>query len=604
MPGFDPDQFLADTAPSGASGSFDPDRFLAETAPRTSVPKAKETGVADSLMRGAASGATAGFADELYGLLGAVANPTGSDKGFWDRYELSRDYARRKDALSKEEHPVASGVGTAAGAIGSAFLPGMKLLNAGKGAGIAEMAGKGAIQGALTGAGEADKLSDVPDAAWSGAKVGGLVGGGLGVAGKVGGAVLDAMKPAKVASVLFNAPEEAVKRYIESPATVNAARPRSKLVEDFLGRVEGLKNDVVEGSQASRRTLDFEGEKMSGNELADIFKRHADDIVQRSEGVMDDPKKVAAVNWLRNMEKNYRPAIPEDTTSELAKFFEHASGEGGPTQAFFEAHKAGLPGGMTAADALAAEADRKLSTNRVKDLVQSLQRRTQYEVGPGQFHDVDDLIRQKVAGEVNAALKARSPVYASQMENVAKDSGILNGVADLAKSPQGFDNLLKRTQRGNTPHLMDSLKLFDERTGGGLLQELQESSVKDALNKGYIHGSRAVNAYGEAGAALGEKWLGVPGKFAGRLGGVALGATVDKYGGPMARGAVDMSAKLRSVVQSSDGLQKLGKYAGPLIDAAKRGNQSLAATHYVLDQTDPQYREKHKEIFGDPADRP
>jgi hypothetical protein len=32
--GFDPDKFLAETAPKQQTSSFDPDKFLAETAPK------------------------------------------------------------------------------------------------------------------------------------------------------------------------------------------------------------------------------------------------------------------------------------------------------------------------------------------------------------------------------------------------------------------------------------------------------------------------------------------------------------------------------------------------------------------------------------------
>ncbi len=175
------------------------------------------------------------------------------------------------------------------------------------------------------------------------------------------------------------------------------------------------------------------------------------------------------------------------------------------------------------------------------------------------------------------------------MKGVAEDSQILNGVSDLAKSPQGFDNLLKRTQRGNTPHIMDALNKFDARTGGGLMEGLQNSAVKDALDKGYTQGSRAVNMAGGVAESVGSAIGGIPGKVVGKVLGVLGGATIDKYGGPMARGAVDMASKLQSMVSSSEGLQQLGRFAAPLADAAKRGNQSLAVTHYMLSQQEPEY---------------
>ncbi len=537
-------------------------------------------GIADAAVRGATKGASLGFGDELYGLVGATVNPTDSGKGFWDRYHDSRDYARRRDAQAQHDHSGVFTGGEVAGGLASAFNPLTAPLNVGKGAGLIEAAGKGAIQGGIAGAGDAKEFTDIPSEAAHGAKVGGLVGGGLWGAGKVAHAVYDAVKPARAASVLLNVPEPAVERYIANPSGVDAARSRADIIQDsFLPRIEQLKKDVVGGSQASRDILTKEGQKMSGGEIADIFDSHADEIEKRAEGVMDDPRVLAAYKWLRGQANMYRPVVPAEVTEGLQGSLMKELESSGIHPDIASDLVASMPG----------EVDRQLSTNRVKDLVQNLQNRTQYETAPGQFHDVDDVIRQKVGSDVNAALKLRSPAYAGQMKDVARDTGLLSDVGDLAKSPQGFDNLLKRTQRGNTPHIMDTLNQFDTRTGGGMMTELENSAVKDALNKGYTNGSRAVNMAGGVAESIGSAIGGIPGKIIGKGVGVLGGASIDKYGGPMARGAVNGAAKVQSMLQSSEGLQMLGKFAGPLADAAQRGNQSLAVTHYILSQQQPEY---------------
>jgi hypothetical protein len=563
---------------------------------------------------GAYQGATMNFGDEIGGGLGTVhdyvakkMSGEGGDFDWGNTYHKNRDEWRQADEDLGARHPLAHGLGAVGGALGTSFIPGLGLLNAGKGAGLIEMGVKGALQGGLAGAGDAKEFTDIPADAAHGAKWGAGIGTTLGVAGKVGGAVLDAVKPARVASVLLNVPEEAVQSYIKSPEAVNAARPRAEIVQDFVKRVQQLKDEVISGSQASRETLASEGQTVSGNDLADIFDKHADEIAQRAEGVMDDPQTAAAYHWLRNKAKQYRPRIPGGVSDDLAAAMEHARASGDPIGTDLEhiaamgrrgddiglagqfMESAQLPKGMSAREALEAEADRQLSTNRVKDLVQSLQRRTQYETAPGQFADVDDLIRQRVAGDVNATLKAQSPAYAEQMKGVAKDASLLSDVGDLAKSPQGFDNLLKRTQRGNTPHLMDSLNQFDQRTGGGMMSELQNSAVKDALDRGATNGSRNVNLHKGIAESIGEGIGGLPGKLIGKTVGVLGGATVDKYGPAIAKGTVDTAAKLQSMLNSSEGLQTLGQYAGPLMDAAKRGNQSLAVTHFLLSQKHPDY---------------
>jgi hypothetical protein len=585
---FDPDKFLAETTPPPKQRqagdvrpeAFDPDKFLAETAPAN--PKASPEGVdvkgiANSAMRGVAQGSTLGFADEatagIGGLLDYVQAKLGQrgDIGLSDAYHTRRDAIRRADAQAQAEHPGVYAGGELAGGLATAFAPGLGALNVGKGAGLVEAVGKGAALGGLAGAGGAKEITDVPGEALRGAAVGGAVGGGLHVAGKVAGAVADKLRPEKAASILLNAPEGAVKRYIEDRAAVNAARPRDQLVEDFLGRMEGLNSDVSGGSQASRDILAQEGKKVTGSQISDILNAKADEILHRSEGVIDDPQIAAAYRWLRDTAEKYKPQIPGEVTSDLQKTLLDI----------------GIDSDTVAK--MPAEAERHLSTNRVKDLLQTLDKRTEYGSAPGQFSAIDDRIRQDVRGQIDRLLKDESPAYTEQMKKVAADSRLLNEVADLAKSPQGFDNLLKRTQRGNTPHLMQSLEAFDKRTGGGLIRELQDSAVKDALNRGAINGSRNELLYGGMADAIGEAIGGLPGKIAGRTVGLLGGATVDKYGPAMARRIVDSSAQMQELLRSSQGIQSLGKYAQPLIEAAMRGNQQLAATHAYLMASDPNY---------------
>lgn len=46
----------------------------------------------------------------------------------------------------------------------------------------------------------------------------------------------------------------------------------------------------------------------------------------------------------------------------------------------------------------------------------------------------------------------------------------------------------------------------------------------------------------------------------------------------------------------------MGKYGKILTDAAQRGGQSLAATHYVLQQTQPGYSDQFKLATGEGED--
>lgn len=545
--------------------------------------KPKPEGIEDvvgSAMRGAAQGASLGFIDEatagVGGLYDYVQGKIGSrgSISLSDAYKTRRDTIREADARAEAENPKAYFGGQITGALGTAMIPGAGALNAAKGASIATVAGKGAISGAIAGAGSARNLIDVPAETLKGAAVGGALGGAISGAGKVATALIEKMAPAKVASVLLNAPEEGINRYIKNPQGVNAARPRAEIVEkDFLPRIAKLKEEVTAGSQASRDILDAEGKSIKGGDIADIFDAKAQEIYKRSEGVFDDPQVAAAYNWLRGTAQKFRPKVNESFTDDLQSVLKR--------EGFSEKDLAGMRD----------EVERTLSTNRVKDTVQSLQRRTEYQTEPGQMSRVDDRIRKDVAGKVNQLLKDTSGEYSKQMERVAADTRTLKSVADLAKTPQGFDSLLKRTQRGTAPHQLEALKAFDKRTGGGLIEELQNSATKEALSKSAMNGSRNVNLFGAAGDAAGEAIGGLPGKLIGRTVGLLHGATVDKYGPKMAKTIIDSAARMEKLMSTSQGLKDLGRYARPLIEAAQNGNQALAATHAYLAATDPTYRQ-------------
>ncbi len=540
-PAFDPSApFQVSGGAGAAKPEFDPTKPYSLPSPVAAAPSlgAQAGNVANAAMRGVAQGSTFGFGDEAYGLLGAIVNPTNSDKGFSDRYHEARDYARGRDAQAHDEHPAIYNTGLIGGGIATGFVPGASALNLGKGAGAVEAIGKGAAMGGLAGAGNAKEITDVPGDVASGLLVGGITGGAIHGAGKVVGAVADKLKPASVGSVLLNAPEGALQRYIDNPEAVNAARSRAEIVQDeFIPRLEGLKKDVIEGSAASRAILANEAHTVPGSHIADILDQKAQSIIDRSEGVMDDPSKVAAVKWLQDLSSKYRPPPPE--------------GGVGPVR------------------------ELTLSTNRVKDLLQTIDQTTEYSTGPGEFSRIDDLIKQDIRAKTDDILKSSSAAYAQQMKHVHEDTMILKEVAELAKSPQGFDNLMKRTQRGTAPHLLDAIRSFDERTGGGLLQELENSAAKDALAKGAMNGSRNVNFQGKMGETIGEAIGGLPGKLVGKAVGYLGGATADKYGPAMAKGLVDNAASL----QANPAIQAAGQYVAPVANFIGQGNKAAGAVN-------------------------
>jgi len=517
-------------------------------------------GMATGGALGVSQGLTLGFADEIGGATrGLVDYAKGKlglrgDISLGDAYRTNRDSLRKMTDTAAAESPKSYIAGQIGGGIATALVPGAGALSAGKGAGIMEAVGKGALQGGVAGAGNARNLEDTAGEAARGAAIGGAIGGAFNVGGKVASAVADKFKPAKMASVLLNAPEKAIDRYIKNPDAVNAARSRTEIVnEAFLPRLDALKGEVSAGSKASRQILTDEGGQISGTQIAQILDDKADEIVARAEGILDDPQLEAAVKYLKDAASKYKP------------------GEDGVEKA--------------------------VSTNRVKDLIQTLDKRIDFDTAPGRMAQVDDLIKKDVRRSIDTLLKGQSPAYAGQMKEVAKDTALLSDVSGLARTPQGFDGLLKRTQRGTAPMQREALEAFDARTGGGLLEELENAAAKDALTKGATNGSRNVLLGGGVGDAVSEFiGMGPIGRTVGRTAGFLWGATVDKFGPKMAKQIVDSSIKVNRLLQNSKGIQDLGSFARPLIDAATRGNQSLAATHAYLFASEPDYRKRIENI--------
>jgi hypothetical protein len=136
----------------------------------------------ESAVRGAAQGATFGFADELAGSLGVLKNIKGIASGsdsLKSVYEKERDESRAAYKAAQEANPKTYLAGEIGGGVASSFVPG---LNIAKGASLAKIATTAAVGGALQSAGstEATDITEQAKDVASGALVGGVIGGSLG----------------------------------------------------------------------------------------------------------------------------------------------------------------------------------------------------------------------------------------------------------------------------------------------------------------------------------------------------------------------------------------------------------------------------------------
>lgn len=552
-------------APAG--GALTDDDIAAMEAKETPRPRPK-TPMLESVISGGAQGITANLADEATAGVGAIKDwITRKDVDFRDIPEVYDSWKRviqKKDDEARRDNPGTYQTAEVGGALLSSFLPVTKALNAPKGAKLVTGMKYGAAGGALSGFGESrtddgkhmfDSLDNLTDTLGDTA-LGGAVGAAVPVGLKAGGKVLTGLKnaPGKVASVFAGVPEEAVNLYMKGRDAVNNAPARHEIVRRTQDVLERLKRQVMEGSGESRKILRDEGNTVSGDTIAGILESKAEAIRSRSEGVIDNPQQLAALKWLEETAEKYRSQAVPDV----------GIGPGTP---------------------------KPLSTNRAKDFLQTIDNTAEHEIAPGRFGRIDDGVKKDVRHDVDTILKDRSPAYRDQMTEVSADTGLLNEASELAGSPQGWDGLLKRVQRERAFFPAETLGKLDDRMGSTILPDLKLSMAKEAFDKSATNGSRNVNLYKEWGRELGEKTK-IP--FAGSIG-ATVGATVDKHGPKLAKMGMDAVIDLQEKMASSQNLQKLGKFSQPLMEAAKRGNNSLAVTHFLLLQ-DPEYEKLYQEL--------
>ncbi len=499
----------------------------------------------ESALRGAAQGGTFGYSDELEGLGGAINDVTlGRHRlqDVVDRYRANRDIARGKNEQAHEVNPKSYLGGEVAGSLGTAFLPGVGGIGIAKNAAsLPSVLAAGAKVGGLTGLGlsNADLTrGEIKDAASDTAKSAATGAAAAGIMDRVIVPGIKALTPENVAkkmsSVFLGTPEETTETYIKNPQGVLNSPRRYEVAKDLTENgIDKLKQETIEGSQRARDILTKEGKTVSSQDLAGIYNAKAQELMDRSEGVMNNPQTLAAYNWLKQ------------NADEMTK------------------------------------ADKMFSTNRIKDELCNIDDMVDYEIGPGRFGKVADAPKKQVRTSIDSLLKNESPEYTQQMSQVAKDAQLLDQVSNLSKSPQGLTNLLRRVetdQYGGAQIPKETLQSLDQRLGTDFLNKIKLTNAKEQFDKSVTNGSRNVNLYSNM-----LKDSSIPGaKFIAPV----IGATVDKYGRKFTMSAVDAASKLNSVYQT-EGAQKFMQQMTPVINAAKSGDANAALIYQLLRKSNP-----------------
>ena len=220
-PKFDPAQPYEAAAPIKDYNS--PEALAAEgEATKMAELRYDHGGKGEAMLRGGAQGLTAGTSDEIVGGAQAIwddmkAAFTGKDANngvtpqrnqfgeVTNGQELTGDYNKYRDEqrninkVSHQAHPAIYNTSEIGAGVASSFIPGLGALNAGKGAKLAEVTGKAALQGGLAGFGysEEDNAAGILEDTAKGAAIGGATGGLIHGAGKIPGVTREAIQKGK-----------------------------------------------------------------------------------------------------------------------------------------------------------------------------------------------------------------------------------------------------------------------------------------------------------------------------------------------------------------------------------------------------------------------
>lgn len=485
--------------------------------------------VAESTMRGAAQGATFGFADEMTAGVGALIDKGQAalgqrgDISLGDAYRTRRDVIRTRDDRSKVENPIAYTAGSVAGAVGTALTPAGAILGPTKAGTFAGNVGRSAVGGAVAGAGlsNADPtanprgLSDFAKDSAKGAVVGGAFQTGFGLIGKAA----NALRPSNLKAA---ANEKAVKaaggmtKELRDLGPDRVQELGSRLLKDKVVTAFASLEDVAERAATAKED--------AGQAIGAALK-NVDDLVQTGKALIDQGKLFPGSPQAQQAAK--------DMLDETFQFNMQRIGQRIRTEIIApNANNPLLSGEMnklaSIADDFGGRATQSLAagnvikgtqgkvTNFNSDTVPQAFKREVYDVIKTELDDIvsktgnlEQGILQAQGGTVGAANAGARNASASDAYQTAKKTyGAMAQTEDMALKSAG------RTSANRTISLTDTIAGVAGGVGGGplagialgagnkLMRQYGDSVSAVALNKVASTLERAPGFFGRFGPAL------------------------------------------------------------------------------------------------------
>lgn len=511
----------------------------------------------------------------MSGIPGATAAVSGiqaiGDKTY---EEAHKDLETAKDADWKE-NPISYGTGKAAGMIGTAFAAP---------ASIPAAIG----MGALSGLDAATNLEDMPMDAVKGAGIGAVLGKGGQVLGdKVIAPIVNNVLPRVSKQILASmggkTKLEHIEAYLKNPEAIRKAMSKAEIGEEIAHTADDLGKASGRMSHESRGMLSQDVKPLSVSPVP---------VAPQSTGLVSESGK--------EIMKSVEPVVAKPDTvrpifDNLIKRFTQdgvaPTGERAAAVQTLESQYKRL------VDIARVNGD-ELSEKSLREYIDALQDTVNKKAwGDPEVMESQNAIKQ-LSGELRKVLVNSNPEYAQAMAPSAEAVGMADDLSRTFKLDSGDATDATFTKVGNVlkdgkTEGMAALEKLKGLTGKDFVKALQDSDVKAAFEASGS-GPALKTLMASLGFGIG-KMTGIP--FGG-IGGAAVGRYMAEgmNGAAVAKKVLDAYIGNKNMWAKSSTRALVQKYGPILANAAKVGGNQLAATHFVLATSDPEYQQLSGDI--------
>ena len=494
----------------------------------------------ESFVRGAAQGASMGFADEIT----AAGEALFTDKP----YTQAREESRAAYTEAKEANPKTSFVGEMGGAAATALIPGLGEMT------VPKMLTQGALYG--TGMSEADLTKPTEENITKLSKdmligeLGAAGGIALGAGGKwlAGKAIPKIAKWATASIIPEKEAMEAVTARLTNPEEIKNALTTPGVMDKLVNTTNQALTKANELSDAAISKL-TPAKATNTAELVDAFKDVQSQFT--TEGIASGEGQEAALAALNKWKSVIRQHL--------------------------KANEGDLP------DTVLAQ------------LIRVMRKETNYNPLTATAADDQANIALKALNKrFDKILKDNNPDYAEAMipvdelmqgiDKVENLFSLIKGKGGEVAAGKMTESRVANALGPNKTYTQEALEHLKNLTGDDLLKDLEHSQLRNVFESGK-KGGYGLQAWGAGIGATAGRILPLPGGAlaGGAVGGLAANAL---EGGRIAAALIDKWLAVRNSATSG----AIMKYGPLLADAAKRGGNALASTHFVLSTSDPNYQ--------------